>query len=167
MKVIPKQLMAAVLAAAALGAQPVAMVVGDYFEGNRLQAYADTGGVWTICKGSTKGVKPGDVATADECEERHQQDMQVTVAGVDAVLTAELPTLCRAAHYDFAYNVGLGNYRRSTLLRKFNSGDPYGGAAEFSRWIYVAGKDCRLSGSNCAGIVTRRDVERYLCEVSL
>lgn len=162
---LPPRLLAALLTATVWGSTQTAAVVGEYFEGNRLVAYADTGGVWTICKGHTEGVKPGDVATPEQCEQYHAQDLKVSAAAVDTLLTRDVGTLCRAALIDFAYNAGISNLRKSTMLRKFNAGDMAGGAAEFDRWVYVAGKDCRKSESNCGGIVIRRAVERWMCEV--
>jgi lysozyme len=40
----------------------------------------------------------------------------------------------------FAYNVGAGNLKASTLLKKLNAGDTAGAAQEFQRWNKAAGK---------------------------
>lgn len=55
----------------------------------------------------------------------------------------------------FAYNVGAANMASSTLVRKLNSGDIKGAAAEFDRWVYGGG--VRL-----AGLTKRRDAEQAL-----
>ena len=59
----------------------------------------------------------------------------------------------------FAYNVGLGTFKSSTLLRKVNAGDTQGAANEFGTWVNatVNGKKVRL-----AGLVNRRNAERAL-----
>jgi lysozyme len=55
----------------------------------------------------------------------------------------------------FAYNVGVGNLRSSTLLRKLNAGDYDGAALEFHRWN-------RSKGKVLPGLVRRRAAEALL-----
>ncbi|MNC91260.1 Lysozyme RrrD [compost metagenome] len=55
----------------------------------------------------------------------------------------------------FAYNVGIGNLRSSTLLRKLNAGDAAGSALEFHRWN-------RSNGKVLPGLVRRRAAEALL-----
>ena len=55
-----------VLAGSTILGSLIALVAG--FEGYRTDAYRDTGGVWTICYGETKGVKRGDTATKQQCD---------------------------------------------------------------------------------------------------
>lgn len=55
----------------------------------------------------------------------------------------------------FTFNVGVGNFGKSTLLKKLNRGDYAGAAAEFNRWINAAGKPL-------PGLVRRRQAERVL-----
>ena len=64
---------------------------------------------------------------------------------------------------DFVFNLGGANFCRSTLVRRLNSGDHKGACDEILRWIYVDGKDCRITASNCYGIVRRRNEEHNLC----
>ncbi|MNM21448.1 Lysozyme RrrD [compost metagenome] len=143
----------------------IASALLAFFEGDRLVPYLDSGGVPTDCRGNTDGVRMGVTRTQAECDAINQRNLLRVTTGVDRLITAPVTVPCRAALYDFAYNAGLGNLRGSTLLRRLNAGDQHGAAAEFDRWVYVRGRDCRLPGSNCAGIVTRRSVERWLCEV--
>lgn len=70
----------------------------------------------------------------------------------------------QVAFIHFAYNVGVGAFCASTAAKKLNAGDHAGACAQISRWIVVAGKDCRQPGSGCAGIPLRRAHERALCE---
>lgn len=56
---------------------------------------------------------------------------------------------------DFAYNLGIGNLRSSTLLRKHKTGDYVGAASEFKRWNHAA-------GVVLAGLTTRRLKEAAL-----
>ena len=55
----------------------------------------------------------------------------------------------------FAYNVGIGNLKSSTLLRKLNAGDYDGAALEFHRWK-------RSNGRVLPGLVRRRAAEALL-----
>lgn len=54
-----------------------------------------------------------------------------------------------------AYNIGLGNFERSTLLKKHNAGDYAGAKAEFARWNRAGGKILK-------GLTRRRAAEAAL-----
>ena len=54
-----------------------------------------------------------------------------------------------------AYNIGLGNFRTSTLVRKLNAGDIDGAAQQFAVWNKAGGQVMR-------GLVRRRAAERAL-----
>lgn len=56
---------------------------------------------------------------------------------------------------DFAYNVGVGSLKTSTLMRKLNAKDYKGAADEFLRWNKSANKEL-------AGLTKRRQAERAL-----
>jgi len=51
------------------------------------------------------------------------------------------------------YNIGVGAYCESTLVRRLNAGDCLGAASEFDRWV-------RVQGRVVPGLVTRRADER-------
>jgi len=55
----------------------------------------------------------------------------------------------------FAYNLGLGSPKSSTLLRKHVAGDHAGARAEFGRWNKAAGRVM-------AGLTRRRAAEAAL-----
>ncbi|HLD90978.1 MAG TPA: lysozyme [Patescibacteria group bacterium] len=52
-----------------------------------------------------------------------------------------------------AYNIGLGNFSKSTVLRKLNIGDYEGAASSFLLWRKAGGKVV-------AGLVNRREAEK-------
>ncbi|WP_122516771.1 lysozyme [Pseudomonas viridiflava] len=138
------------------------MVMTPELEGTRLKAYPDTGGVWTICTGHTGGVKQGDKATHPECAAYLRDDL---VGSVDYVM-AKVPTaplLCKVSYADMAFNAGRSALGKSSMISFAAAGDYAASSHAFMRWVYVAGKDCRLKGSNCAGIITRRELQRDLC----
>lgn len=142
------------------------MVLTPEMEGTVFKAYPDTGGVWTICTGHTAGVRPGALARPAECDAYLRSDLGASVDFVQQ-RRPKVSLLCKIALADMHYNTGPGAVGRSTLLRLAIAGDQRGTADQFLRWIYVGGQDCRLPGSNCGGIVTRRQIQRELCTVGL
>lgn len=109
------------------------------FEGLRLMAYRCPAGVWTVGYGHTSGVVPGMVITKEQAEELLRQD----IATAEKIVSAECPNL-RQCQFDalvsFVFNVGGGNFRKSTLLKKVraNSDDNLI-MDEFLRWVYAKG----------------------------
>lgn len=125
-------------------------------EGEKHQAYQDPVGIWTICRGHIAGVKPGQVATAEQCAMLAEQDLSAAFVSVARLVKVELPDTRRAALADFVYNVGEGRFASSTLLRKLNAGDVVGACNELPKWVYAGGK-------KLPGLVKRRAIERELC----
>lgn len=130
------------------------------FEGLRLDAYPDpgTGGApWTIGFGTTKGVKPGMVITADRAEEMLQEDLRIFEAAVNGAVKVRICQHMFDALVSLVYNIGGAAFRDSTLLRKLNAGDYDGAGMEFERWVFAGGR-------KLAGLVRRRAAERALFE---
>lgn len=142
-------------------------VLTPEMEGTKFKAYRDKGGVWTICTGHTGGVRAGDRASPDECAAYFSGDVSEVVEFIWRRVTGPVSLLCKVAIGDLGYNIGTGALGRSTLIKKANAGDQRGVAAEFMRWTWVDGQDCKVSGSDCAGIVKRREIQRELCLVGL
>lgn len=138
------------------GALAIATPLVAEFEGSRLQAYLDPIGVPTICYGSTSGVRLGQTKTQAECDALLVNELGYALAVVDTLATVPMPDTRRAALASFVYNVGAGNFERSTLLRKLNSGDVRGACDELRRWTFAAGRQL-------SGLVRRREAERALC----
>lgn len=127
------------------------------YEGVRYEAYHDAVRIPTICYGSTAGVRMGDTATPQECEDRLRRDATYAGKGVARGVKVGLTQGQYDALVSFVYNVGETQFYRSTLLRKINAGDCWGAGAEFSRWVYAQKK--RLPG-----LVKRRADERKAWE---
>jgi len=132
------------------------------FEGLRLRAYKDSGGIWTIGYGTTINpetglpIKQGDVITKAKALEW----LKITTASVEgrvkALIKRPVTENQLAALTSLAYNIGLGAFSRSTLLRKLNAGESTNAvAAEFLRWNKVAGKEV-------PGLTNRRKLEAEL-----
>lgn len=110
------------------------------FEGLRLKAYKCPGGVWTIGYGHTDGVKPGMVITEDQAEEFLRSDLAVIEKAVNDQ-NLDLTQNMFDALVSFTFNVGVGNFRRSTLLAMVKA-DPWNNSImdEFLRWVYSKGR---------------------------
>ena len=63
-----------------------------------------------------------------------------------------------------AYNVGAGPVCRSTMVRLHNAGQHAEACAQFDRWTFFQGKDCRDPANRCGGLAKRRERERATCE---
>lgn len=63
--------------------------------------------------------------------------------------------LVLAAITDFAYNLGVGRYRASTLRKRIDAGDWDGATTELHKWVYGGGK-------KLPGLVKRRQAEADL-----
>ena len=109
------------------------------FEGLRLTAYRCPAGVWTVGYGHTSGVVPGMAITKEQAEAFLRQD----IVAVENVVNAECLNL-RQCQFDalvsFVFNVGGGNFRKSTLLKKVKANpDDNTIMDEFLRWVYAEG----------------------------
>ncbi|WP_417764674.1 lysozyme [Shewanella chilikensis] len=125
------------------------------FEGLRLEAYKCPADVWTIGYGHTRAVVPGDVITEKEAEDFLSEDVEDAEDAVNAYVDVKLNQNQFDALVSFVYNLGAGNFRSSTLLRKLNAGDYLGAANEFKRWN-------KSGGVTLNGLVRRREAEANL-----
>lgn len=124
-------------------------------EGLRLKAYRCPADVPTIGYGSTgPHVRMGMTITEDEAERLLREDLERFERGV-VEMAGEMTPGQFSALVSFAFNLGLGALKKSTLLRKHLAGDYAGAAGEFGKWTLAGGK--RLPG-----LVTRRADEAAL-----
>ena len=130
-------------------------------EGLSLKAYKCPAGVWTIGFGNTfykdgTKVKEGDVITMSQANELFLGVVMEFAKGVEKLIKQPLTVNQKSALVSFAYNVGLANFAKSTLLKKVNENplDP-SIRAEFEKWNKANGKILK-------GLVTRRKDEADL-----
>ena len=103
-------------------------------EGCKLKAYRCPAGVWTIARGRTKGVKPGDACTQEQADRWFLEDLNEFAEGVRSILTRPASLNELGALVSLAYNIGLAGFARSTVLRKHNEGDTQAAARAFALW---------------------------------
>lgn len=126
----------------------------------RVQAYPDpaTGGApWTIGWGTTgQDVTRGTVWTKQRAQERFDEHITAFTTGVKNALGGAKATQDQFdAMVSLAYNVGLGNFNASTLLKKHKAGDYNGAKAEFPKWN-------KANGRVMTGLTNRRKEEAAL-----
>ncbi|GAB4068638.1 lysozyme [Ancylobacter sonchi] len=130
------------------------------WEGRRLTAYKDPVGVWTIGYGHTAAagppaVKRGQKISEAQAEALLRADLAQYEAAVEAAVTVPLTDNQFAALVSFCFNVGPGNFRGSTLLKKLNAGDRSAVPGELAKWN-------RAGGKVLAGLANRRAAEAGL-----
>lgn len=118
-------------------------------EGVRLKAYQDSGGVWTIGYGHTKGVKPGMTITKEQADAYLEQDMKTHVdAALDLYANHSDKTKMLAA--DLAYNAGIGAIQPGSRFSKLAKAGEIS-ASDYSK-LYTTSK-----GVFTPGLVNRRN----------
>lgn len=133
------------------------------FEGCKLKAYKCPAGVWTIGYGNTfyedgTKVKEGDVITQERADELFDIIINDFARMTDALVKSNVTENNFAAIVSFTFNVGTGNLKKSTLLKKVNANpkDP-SIRAEFNKWV-------RANNVVLKGLVRRREAEAKLYE---
>lgn len=115
------------------------------FEGCKLTAYQDTGGVWTIGFGHTgPEVVKGFTITQERASSLLAEDASKLFA-----LVSDKPLLEAAALVSFGYNCGLG------ALQKVLAG-----TSQLSQYVHDS------KGNLLPGLKSRRDLEQALIDVS-
>lgn len=144
-----------------------------------LDAYLDPIGIWTIGwghaivfgndflresvpvnrnnlknKGLARSLYPGGITLA-EAEDLLRADLGETEREIEYLVKVDITDNQFAALVSFAFNVGAGNLRKSTLLRRVNQGKMDLAVAEFDRWNKAGGKVL-------SGLTRRRAAEAAL-----
>lgn len=129
------------------------------FEGLRLKAYDDGVGVWTIGYGTTVingvKVKKGDTCTAEQAKYYMAQDLKKFESAGNMAVKVPLNQNQFDALVSLTYNIGIGAFKSSTLLKKLNAKDYKGAADQFPRWN-------RGGGRVLNGLIKRRKIEMEL-----
>lgn len=135
-------------------------------EGCRLEAYMDGGGVWTLGYGATRYANGARVKEGDECT---QEQADAWVDGEVAWRVSAVNAACKVkptpdqllAMVSLVYNIGLGAFRTSTLLKRHNAGLFVEAGNQFRRWNkdrHPVTKQLR----EVPGLTKRREMERAI-----
>ncbi|WP_253381141.1 lysozyme [unidentified bacterial endosymbiont] len=128
------------------------------FEGLKLERYRDAVGLWTIGYGHlilTKEMEKLIKITTGEAKNLLRKDLRRTEQGVEKMVGVTVTQNQFDALVSLAFNVGTGNLKKSTLLKKLNAGDIQGAALQFKSWNKAGGKIL-------PGLTRRREAEMKL-----
>jgi len=107
----------------------------------------------TIYSDGTKVSMDDDAIDEEKATEELMNHIKKVEKQVNGVLDVKLKAHQKAALISFVYNVGIGNFNKSTLLRKVNHcPDDQNIPDEFRRWTKGGGKVLR-------GLIRRREDE--------
>jgi len=149
-----KAIAAGVAAVLAIAAPLVAK-----WEGLRYRAYPDpaTGGApWTACYGTTRGVKPGDVFTKEQCDDLLRQDMAEADATVRRCIPVPMLPHVEAALVSLVFNVGPRAVCGSSIQKYAMANNWPAACSAIEAWKYAAGRVMR-------GLELRRADEKAVC----
>ena len=130
------------------------------YEGVRLKAYkpVPTEPGWTIGYGHHgPDVHPGMVITESHADRLLRRDLRAFEEGVDRLITTHINQNRFDALVSLAFNIGLGNFQNSTVLRETNARHFVKAAAAFKSWVKGGNPPKVLPG-----LVKRRASEAWL-----
>jgi lysozyme len=126
------------------------------FEGVKLRAYLCPANVWTIGYGSTgPHVKPGLTISLAEAEKLLRDDLSRFEVGVHRAVNGNATPAEYGALVSLAFNIGLGAFNRSSVLRHHKAGNKPGAEASFLLWN-------KAGGRVLPGLTRRRNAEAAL-----
>lgn len=131
------------------------------FEGLRLRAYKCSGGIWTIGFGHTgPDVKPDSFISSVVAEQLLIEDLERFEKAVNKFIKVPINQNQYDSLVSFIFNIGIGAFEKSTLLRLLNKGNYNLVPAQFKRWVHAGG---RVSG----GLIIRRNKEADLFQTPI
>ena len=125
-------------------------------EGYSAVPYQCTSGVWTIGYGHTKNVTRGSLPINREKAEAYlREDLRDAENAIARNVKVKLTQSQFDALVSLIYNIGEGNFKKSTLLKKLNKGNYDAVPEQILVWNKSAGKTIK-------GLVARRAREATL-----
>ena len=126
------------------------------FEGLRLKAYKCPAGVYTIGYGHTENVCADSEISelmADQILRKDLKNFEQAINNLDLpLLQCEFDALA-----SFVFNIGIGNFNKSTLKKLLSQKKFFYAAKEFDKWVFAGGK-------KLPGLQNRRNKERKIFE---
>ena len=144
-----------VVAGITVSAIAIGFIAGK--EGFVDHTYTDVAGVKTIGYGHTgKDVQDGQKITRQAATELLVKDANKHWKQARRYIKVPLYQHEADAYASFVFNVGVTNFKNSTLLKKLNAGDYAGACGQLKRWTYAGGRKVK-------GLVNRREAEYRMC----
>lgn len=132
-----------------------------YYESLKLKPYLCPAGKATIGYGNTYYEDGSKVSLSDApiTKERAEELLLNIANKFGSQVLSSLEKKINQNQFDaivsFAFNVGIGNFRSSTLLKKLNKEDFAGVEIEFPKWN-------KSNGKVLNGLIARRNAEKEL-----
>jgi len=128
------------------------------WEGCKLTAYQDIAGIWTIGYGTTAnagvGIEPhnGMKITQEQADDYLHRAVDKFAEKVASLIKVPVTSNEFGACVMLSYNIGLGAFAKSTVLRELNAGNKSAAAGAFHMWNKAGGRVVK-------GLMARRDAE--------
>jgi len=122
------------------------------FEGLRLKAYQCSAKRWTIGYDHAQGVYKGQEITKEQAEAFLLDDIQDAQNAVSGLVKVPLNDNEYAALVSFTFNIGVGHFRNSTMLKILNKNMHDTVPAQLMRWN-------KINGEAVGGLSRRRAAE--------
>lgn len=123
------------------------------FEGFSSTVYRCQAGVRTIGYGHTRDVVDGQTITKEDALRLLMSELSTLQKALASVIHVDVTEGQFVAILSLVYNIGVGKFRTSTLLRELNKENFVNAGNEFARWIYVKKQPNE-------GLMKRREKER-------
>lgn len=124
-------------------------------EGEVLESYQDVAGTWTVGIGNTSHAGPGITITKAKSRALLKKDLKIAEDAINRLVKVDLSQNMFDSLSSLVFNIGVGAFAKSTLLKKLNKGDYLGAADEFLKWR-------KAGGRVISGLVKRRARERAM-----
>jgi lysozyme len=136
------------------------------WEGCKLKAYKDVAGVWTVGYGLTSRagfieVGPDTTLTQEEADYYLEKVVADFANKIRPMITAPINENQFSAFVSLAYNIGVGAFKKSSALKRFNAGEVSRVPDAMRMWKKAGGKVVQ-------GLINRRnaEVELFLTPVA-
>lgn len=152
-----------VISVAVGGAIAIAVPLISQLEGVKYTPYIDIAGIPTVCAGITgPDVIMGKTYTQRECDNLLMKHLTSTKNYVDSRVKVRIPDTMRASFYSLAFNIGIGSFGKSSVLREANAGNLWKSCEHIKDWkFYTDPKTGKKKVSK--GLMNRRQTEYSYC----
>tara|TARA_R100000152_G_C6782201_1_gene218965 strand:+ start:11652 stop:12131 length:480 start_codon:yes stop_codon:yes gene_type:complete len=125
------------------------------FEGCELESYRCSANVVTIGYGHTRTAKEGMTITREEADMLLEEDIRSFETSVLSLVEVDLKQCEFDALIAWTFNLGAGNLKSSTLLKRINAKDWNDVPHQIKRWN-------KANGTVLQGLIRRREAEALL-----